>query len=285
MGKHLITIGMASLFLVTACGGRSSGSGADEPPQYGSEEFGLTNAELNSRIEAAEAKIATCMRNAGFDYVPVDAVTIRRAMDADKSKPGVTEEEYVEQYGFGITTVFEDPVASLGRGEQNIAVQAALAPGDQVAYDRALLGEPGSVGLARALEDEDLSGTGGCTRKAVKSLFAKDELNGSYVNPGDVLLEQDPRMIAAIEAWSSCMKDKGFDYGHPDDVTDELTERRDALLGGADPASLTGTAAAALAELQDEERAVAVVATACEEEEIASVQEEIESEIYGAPQP
>lgn len=285
MAKHLITIGMASLFLVTACGGGSSGSGADDAPRYGSEEFGLTSAELNSRIEAAEAKIATCMREAGFDYIPVDAVTIRRAMEADKSKPGVTEEEYVEQYGFGITTVFEDPVSSLGRGEQNIAVHAGLAPGDQVAYDRALVGEPGSAGLARALEDEDLSGTGGCTRKAVTSLFTEDELNGSYVNPGDVLIEQDPRMIAAIEGWATCMKTEGFDYAHPDDVTDELTERRDALLGGADPATITGAAADALAELQDEERAVAVVATACEEEEIAPVQEEIESEIYGAPQP
>jgi hypothetical protein len=284
MAKHLITIGMASLLLVTACGGGSNGSGSGAP-QYGSEEFGLTNAELNSRIEAAEAKIATCMRDAGFEYLPVDAVTIRRAMDADKSKPGITDEEYVAQYGFGITTVFEDPVISLGRGEQNATIYAGLAPGDQVAYDRALVGEPGSVGLARALEDEDLSGTGGCTRAAVESLFAKDELNGSYVNPGDVLLEQDPRMIAAIEAWSTCLKRKGFDYAHPDDVTDELTERLDAVLGGADPASLTGAAAAALAELQDEERAVAVVATACEEEEISPVQEEIESEIYGAPQP
>jgi hypothetical protein len=285
MAKLQIATGMASLLLVTACGGGSNAPRSGAPPRYGSEEFGLTDAELNSRIEAAEAKIATCMRDAGFDYLPVDAVTIRRAMSADKSKPGITDEEYVAQYGFGITTVFEDPVTSLGRGEQNATIYAGLPAGDQVAYDRALVGEPGSVGLARALEDEDLSGTGGCTRAAVESLFAKDELTGSYVNPADVLLEQDPRMIAAIEAWSTCLKRKGFDYAHPDDLTDELTQRLDALLGGADPASLTKAAAAALAELQGEERAVAVVATACEEEEIEPVQEDIESEIYGAPQP
>lgn len=283
MAKHLLTIGTAALVLVASCGDGSNGKATDAPI-YGSEEFGLTSAELNARIEAAETKIAACMRDAGFDYLKVDAETVRDAMEADKTKPGVSDEEYVEQFGFGITTVFEDPVLVLGRGEQNNATYAALAPAEQVAYDRALMGEEGNVGLARALEDEDLSSTGGCTLAAVESLFDEDELTGSYVNPGDVLLEQDPRMVAANKDWSTCMGAEGFDYAHEDEITDELSQRLEALLGGADPASVTGPTADALAELQGEEREVAVVATACEEEHIDPVVEKVESEIYGAPQ-
>ena len=80
------------------------------------------------------------------------------------------------------------------------------------------------------------------------------------------------------------MRADGFDYEHPDDVTDELAQRLDAILQGAEPASLAGPEAAALADLQDEERSVAVVATACEEEHIVPVQDAVESELYGAPQ-
>lgn len=272
------------LVLVASCGAAGSSDSGGAEPAYGSAEFGLTEAELNARIEAVEADIATCMRTAGFEYVPVDAATVRDAMDADGTKPGVSDEDYVAQYGFGITTVFDDPVADLGRGEQNNTIVAALPPAERVAYDRTLLGEPGSVALARALEDEDLSNTGGCTRAALEKAFATDELNGSYVNPADVLLEQDPRMVKAIEEWAQCLRDAGFDYAHPDEITDELAERLEALLAGADPASLVGPEAAALIELQGEERALAVAATACEEDHIVPVQDTIEAEIYGAPQ-
>jgi hypothetical protein len=285
MSRTLPAIVIGAALLLGACGGSDDSDAGSDAPEFGPAEFGLTDAELNSRIDEAEASIADCMVAAGFDYVPVDAVTVREAMDADATLPGVSEEDYVAQYGFGITTVFEDPVLVKGRGEQNASTYAALTPADQTAYDRALFGGPGFVSLARALEDEDLSETGGCTLEAVKDLFDEDELNGSYVNPADEQIEEDSRMVAALEDWAECVQAEGFDYEHPDDITDELHERLDAILDGADPASLSGAAADALAELQGEERAVAVVAVECEEEHIIPVEEVVEAEIYGTPQP
>jgi hypothetical protein len=76
----------------------------------------------------------------------------------------------------------------------------------------------------------------------------------------------------------------GYDYAHPDDVEKDLAQRLDALAAGADPASLTGPAAEALAELQGEELAIAAVATACEEDVVEPVVEQVETELYGAPQ-
>jgi hypothetical protein len=47
---------------------------------------------------------------------------------------------------------------------------------------------------------------------------------------------------------------------------------------------LSSDAQAALTELQGEERAVAAVATACEEELLEPLQDQIERELFGGPQ-
>ena len=52
--------------------------------------------------------------------------------------------------------------------------------------------------LAVALETEDLSRTGGCTRKALTETFKPDQLKASHYNPQDALINKDPRMKAAI---------------------------------------------------------------------------------------
>ena len=76
----------------------------DEEGQPGSEEFGMTKEELVKSIEDVEALIAICMREAGFEYLPVDYLTARQAMTADKSAPGLSDEEYAASFGYGITT-------------------------------------------------------------------------------------------------------------------------------------------------------------------------------------
>ena len=117
------------LFTLAACGGGdgggTTGNSAADAPQIGPHEFGLDDATLNSRIVTAEASIAACMADAGFEYVPVDAVTVREAMNADGKLPGVSDEDFVAQYGFGITTISADPVLEQGRGEQNTRIRDA----------------------------------------------------------------------------------------------------------------------------------------------------------------
>lgn len=292
MPRRWVAPGLALAGLLGACGGGGGGSaagGASPSPSasaavVGPEEFGLTMEELALRVEQVEAAVRDCMTTAGFEYVPVDFATVKAAMDSDKTAPGVSEEDFVAQFGYGITTSFDDPVVEAGKGEQNVAIFAALPAPDQAAYSRALWGDRPDVTLARALEDEDFAGTGGCTRSAAEQSFSSEELTGTYINPGDVLLEQDPRVVAALEEWATCVRDAGYEYGHPDEVEEDLSQQLDEVLAGADPASLTGPAQAALTELQGYERAVAGVATGCEEEHVQPVVEQVESEVYGAPQ-
>lgn len=287
--------------LLAACGGGSAEQAASAPPASaatasassealpGSEEFGLTMEQLVANVEAVEGHIATCMSQAGFEYVAADFETVRAGMLAEKSLPGLSEEEFIDQYGFGISTLYTSAApqlteattpARLGLGQRNIDIFSALSAADQVAYNRALFGEHSDATFAVTLEAEDFSRTGGCTRAAIEQVFTPDQMNVTYTNPLDALVEQDPRMITALGEYADCIREAGFDYSHPDQVEADLKSQLDAITGGQPPEALSADAMAALTELQGQERALAGVAFTCEEEIIIPVEEQILSELY-----
>ncbi len=272
---------------------KDAAASADSLP--GTEEFGMTKEELVENIETVEALIAECMSEAGFEYFPVDYLTVRKAMTSDKSAAGLSDEEYRAAFGYGISTRLDivdappqlagpDTVFQIGLGEQNIEIFKNLSEADQVAYNHTLFGENTQATFAYTLEDEDFSETGGCTRAAIEQVFSPEELSASYYNPGDALIEQDPRVIKAIANWSDCMREEGFDYNNPEEVEPDIEDRLDAILDGAAPESLSADAQAALTELQGEERAIAVKDLECEEEFIEPAVQQVESELYGGPQ-
>ncbi|MDX1521713.1 MAG: hypothetical protein R3264_08805 [Anaerolineae bacterium] len=271
----------------------NSPTGLDSIP--GSEEFGLTKEGLVKSIEAVEANIAECMNAAGFEYIPVDYLTVRKAMVSDKSAPGMGDEEYAATFGYGISTQLRpagtppqhagpDSVIQLGLGEQNIQIFDSLSEADQIAYNHTLFGENTDATFALKLEQEDFSETGGCTRTAIEQVFEPEQLSASYYNPGDALIEQDPRMIEALAQWSACMREAGFNYNTPEETEPDFKERLDVILDGADPSNLSSEAQAALTELQGEERAVAVADLTCEDRHISRVESQIEIELYSSDQ-
>jgi hypothetical protein len=262
-----------------ATGTKASGDQVDRKPP---EEFGLTLAQLTARVEQTEQRISECMQKAGFDYVALDFATIKEAMSSDKSAPGVSSEDYVKRFGLGITTQFDKPIIVFRAGPTNNAAFETLAESDQVAYRRALWGENSDWNHVRALEEEDFSETGGCTRSAAEQTYKPNELSGTYVNPADKLLEQDPRVIAATAKWADCMRTEGFPYDNPAQVEDDLRQRLTAVAQGQDPRALAGPALIALTELQDQERATATRLVACEEEHLEPVISKVEAELYGA---
>jgi len=280
-----LALGLAAGMGLAACGGGSgSGSAASSGnARFGSEEFGLSMDQLASKVEKVEGLIGDCMTAAGFEYVPVDFARVKEGMDSDKSAPGLSDEQFIAQYGFGITTQYDHPGREIGLGEQNIQIYQALSPQEQVAYDHTLFGEDREATFAQSVEAEDFSKTGGCTRQAVEQTFTTAELTQAYINPADVAISQDPRVVEALGKWSDCMRQKGYDYANPDDVEQDLHDRLDAITHGADPRTLTGSDAAALAELQGEELALAPVSITCEEDTLEPVISKVEAEIFGAP--
>ena len=249
--------------------------------QFGTEEFGLTMRDLTSRAEQVETLITSCMAEAGFEYVPVDFTTIRDAMVSDKSAPGLSASEYLSQYGHGISTQPEKPIVEIGLGEQNRRILEGLAEPDQVAYRRTLWGDNEDATLAFGLESEDFSRTGGCTRSSIEQVFQPEEVAATYFNPADALILLDPRAQEAIEAFSACMSEAGFAYGHPDDVDFDLQIRYDALVQGRGHSELSAAESEQLEALQDEERAVTAASDGCEARYLEPVLDQIEEEFFG----
>ena len=287
LGRRTLLVALLALPpLTTACGtgAPSSDGSATNAPSNAPEEFGLSRTDLAARIEKTEGLIAKCMTGAGFQYIALDFVTIKQAMDSDQSAPGVSSDAYVKQYGLGITTQFNQPLVEFGAGSQNASYLERLSPADQVAFKRTLWGESPDWNHAHAIEAEDLSQTGGCTRSAAEQTYTPTEISSAYINPADIKIEQDPRMIAAIKKWSDCMRADGYQYDNPQQVEDDLHERLDAILQGQDPTTLVGPALDSLHQLQGEELAIAAVLTTCEEDNVIPVQDAIEAELYGAPQ-
>lgn len=269
----------------------SGGSFSQTPVDIGSEEFGLTPRELRDHVERVEQLIAQCMREQGFQYIAVDYGTVREGMNADKILPGMSEDEFIQEYGLGISTLYtgEPPQLAIGYspgkvglGEQNIAIYANLPQAEKVAYNRALLGGDFGETFAVALEAENFSRTGGCTRAAVEQVFERGQLESSFYNPLDALIREDPRMKDALEEYADEMRDAGFPYTDPDEVEPDIRERLAALTNGGAlrVEEMTPVQKAALEELQDFERRAALKDLELAEEVFEPVETEIEQELF-----
>jgi hypothetical protein len=268
-----------------------SGSASAQSQRPGTEEFGLTMKELVQAIEKVEALIAECMREEGFEYVAADYRTVRRGMNADKTLPGMSEEEFIEQNGYGLSTLYTGKAPQLtdgyspgrvGLGDRNVQIFKNLSPADQVAYNRALLGENTDATFAVALEIENFSRCGGCTLKAVQQVFKPEHLKATYYNPLDALIRKDPRMREAVRLYAQKMQEAGFDYTHPDEVEPDIRERLYAITdGGTIPVEkLSPDQLKALKELQEFERRVTVLDFELMEDVFEPVEEKIERELY-----
>ena len=264
---------------------------AGPPVDQGSEEFGMTPRQLVQAIEKVEAAIEKCMRTQGFQYVAVDYDTVRKGMGADKTLPGMSEAEFIDKYGSGVSTLYTGLPPQLvdgyspgrvGLGERNVAIFRNLAPADQVAYNRALLGEHVDATFAFTLERENFSRTGGCTRKGVEQAFTEKQMAATYYNTTDALINKDPRMKAMLRKYAIEMRKAGFDYAHPDDVTPDIVKRLNALTKNRSipPDKMTPEESKGLKALQDFERRVTKKNFDLRENLFDPVEEQVKRELF-----
>ena len=279
---------LAALAVLLAVCGCQSNAGSNtahgkNKPLPGIKEFGLTEVQFVQHIEKTQALIAKCMADAGFEYIPVDVQTVEAAQARVRRDPGDTRVGYKEKWGLGVTTRFDNPVRDVGLGP-NLKIWKSLPKADQEAYSHTLWGDDPSADFVWTFDEEDFSPTGGCTRKAVAQVFTPAQLKGTYVNPKDVLVDSDPRIIEALHNWSKCMHARGYDYKRDqDEIIDEYGERLDQLVGDSDPTKLTGARLAALHKLQQQEIKVSQADDACEIKYADDVYREVEIEVFGQP--
>jgi hypothetical protein len=128
-----------------------------------------------------------------------------------------------------------------------------------------------------------LSRTGGCTRSAIKKFFTEEQMSATYINPFDVLVDKDPRMVSANAEFANCLREAGFEYNHEKEIEPDVRKRLDTITGGAPLDALSSEALAALTELQAYERGLAVATISCEARHLDPVAEQVEREYYAGP--
>ncbi len=273
---------LAVVVAASACTGAPATSGTGNLP--GVKEFGLSDQDFVVHVEKVQSLMAACMKRAGFEYVPVDVATIERAQASVRKEPGLSRRMYKEKWGLGVTTRFDEPVRTIGLGPQNLRIMEGLSEADRTAYELTLFGDNLDSDFAFTLDEEDFSATGGCTREAVAAVFTPEQLSGTYVNPKDVLVAQDPRIIAAQDAWTACMQDVGYTYEDDQDaIIEDFRKRLEALTEGDDPESLTGERLDALRVLQAEEITVSLADLECQLKHTDEIFRQVETEVFGRP--
>lgn len=262
--------------VIAGCGG---GGKSNDAPQDVEAQIGLGSREgimeLQSRVEG---RIRDCMKAQGFDYTPVDPFAQQQALTG---KARLTDEEFVKQFGYGISTLF-------GRGnpqaDPNERIRQSLAAADRAAYDRALGGDNPGATFAEAADAGDFTDLGGCTKQAGDAVLGGAAVLNELVGKLDELdqrIIEDQRMVKATEKWAACMRDKGYKYDESDAIDEDLQRRFQAIVGvGVRPGATSvppGTSydRAALAALQREEVKLGNADLECEKREITPVEQKV----------
>jgi len=273
--RRLLLVALAAI-LLAACGG-------DEPQKQRvvelEDQVGFSESGVVERQTRVEGEIQNCMKAQGFDYVPVDPLAQRAALTG---KARMTDEEFLEQFGYGISTLF-------GRGtteaDPNDRIRKALGPADRAAYDRTLWGENPGLTFSEAIDSDAAAELGGCTKQATEAVFGGAAVLAKLQGKFDELeqrITQDQRMVRAVEKWSTCMADEGYRYDEPEEIDSDMIKRFKTIVGaGVQPGATAPPTRgatydrAALAALQREEVKVANADLACEKRHITPVELEV----------
>jgi hypothetical protein len=279
MTRHLpsLTAVVIAMILFAGCGGDEpapSGTAVELEDQLGFSEGGV--AERQSRVEG---RIQSCMKAQGFDYVPVDPLAQRAALTGQAR---MTDEEFLQQFGYGISTMFG---RGTGQSDPNARLRRSLGAADRAAYDRALWGDNPGLTFAEAIDNDAAAELGGCTKRATEAVFGGGVVLSTLQGKFDELEErinQDQRMVRAVEKWSACMAERGYRYDEPEQIDSDLLKQFQAIVGPGTQAGATAPADpqatyshARLAALGREEVKVARADLACEKREITPVELEV----------
>ena len=282
---------------LAACGGKSDSSATksaavDSPLGLDDE----TSAFMQTRVEEL---VRACMKKVGFGYVPVDPNV---TMAAVTGTSGITDDEFVRQFGYGISTIFEKVVElsqSAKSVDPNVTYRSGLDPAGQRAFDIALTGGKGDISVAGAVEAAkggDLGGLGGCVEEATTAVFGGTDIVSALakIDELDTRAEADERLVKARSDWSNCMRKQGFEYTDPSVIDAEIMKKLAAVVG-SDAARAMGEEGRfspvvfgtntllpydkdALARVQVEEIATARADLDCEQAYVVDVEDKVKAE-------
>jgi hypothetical protein len=301
--------------LLTACGGNenteSGGGGVDHGPlaefmgwgsDYTPSEMSEEERQKQYRVEEL---VAECMAEQGFEYIP------QRYDDQASGVSSVYEEiwtlqredpeRFAKEYGYGMTTMPDDPSDRAEYHDPNWDIRESLSPSAQEAYDEALWGVWPDFEVDEVPDGPVEPEEPGCYSEASDEVYGfgdeeQADWEGLDQQFSDLYerIENHPRVKEATRAWIDCMAEAGYPgleevYGGHNLVSD----RMDEVYGWGDfaedleglepePTEAPEPDPAELAALQDFERAVGYADYLCRrdhyESEYNAVRDELENQ-------
>ena len=284
--RVLVAVGLACMLAgLTGCGGDKADAVKNDESLE--EQIGIDDDGIRLKQTSAENLIRDCMKTEGFDYVPQDPATQEAALLDGRV---MSKEDFEKQYGYGITTLYEQR-RQLAVAGPNKAIRDSLSEADRKAYDHALHGDDATATFADALDTGDYSRLGGCIKTATDQVFGGGDVLSSLSAKLDELdqkMRADARMVKAVKEWSACMRTKGFDGLNEQEEVDAVLKKKLEEVVGA-PGDRAGTDGAeasydktVLAALQTEEVAMVKADIECEEEHVEEVEDKVTEEYEAA---
>lgn len=230
-------------------------------------------AGLAQRDSQAQQRIADCMAQSGFVYIPITAegpASEPGASAFDALTPGSLEQ--VEADGYGMAGAFlaelDLPASAAdleGRAvpvDPNDEIRDKLSAAELRAYEVALLGyasseidlssgEPIRVSTGQPVSQEDWveMASGGCQAQAYEQAFDLRtgqittrfiESIGTKLSDMEAAFRADQRFVDLQDDWVRCMADEGYDYRSREDILAHLEQMYGAVpvdRSGDDPVS------------------------------------------------
>ena len=279
-----VPLGLAlALGSATGCGGDGgSKTGFDEDVPI-EDQIGFDQAGIQRRQTKVENLVRDCMKAKGFEYTPVDPAAQRAAFVGSAT---LSEEDFEKQFGYGITTLYEQRRREAASGP-NAGYRSSLPAAQRTAYDQALYGEKVGATFAVAVDTGAFGDLGGCTKQATEEAFGGAQTLATLqtkLDDLDARIDADARMVEAHKAWSACMREAGYDgLQKPDEVDTVLQDELEDIVG---PNTRVGVGASAeatydkqrLVALQRKEVAMVKADIECEEEHIEEVEDKVRKE-------
>jgi len=248
MSRALIGVATATILIasLTACSTGADGGDKLDPAKsplttyfdaiYG----GYDEDTFAAEQVLIEEKVAACMSDEGFEYIPVDQTQYQSSGSADEWKPD--DEEWVAQYGWGFVKSpgmeeMNDPDANTFV-DPNQDYIAGLSESEQAAFYETLYGpSPTEEELGEDGSYEYNWENGGCYGAAQHEVQGdnawEDEKNQPLIEKMNALYEdvqKDPRIVEANATWASCMADAGYaEYESAQDAQNKFLDELNAI--------------------------------------------------------
>lgn len=238
----------------------------------------LSDAE-RERQDRVEELVAECMAAAGLDYFPQLAADRHRDPHQEVRKLRRDDPEgFARQFGYGYSTMPTVGPTDFPDQDPNWAVRESLTPSQQEEYDLTLWGNWSDFQSP------------GCYQQAQQQVYRSgeeivdegrfDRLHEAWAALNQQIAE-DSRLVSAQQDWAECMAGASFPGLTAVHQAEESVNQRMSEVYGWNQPESGPVDQAALAELQDYERAVALADYQCRRDHYqasyAEVRDELES--------